>query len=216
VFNATFSNISAISWRSGLLVEDKVLIAMCQLNWRRKGIQMYFHNNNKFKGIIYQKRISSMTTISHTCYCLPFNKIFITICLKYIQLNWMCKGILHFIRFHLGGILKVISRDHLYINNMFSFQVFDIMLMLYDTDIEFSRWPEGCGLSCNCVILSTIKRGQIHFNVFSFSSVERQKEMVITYALTSQRTPLNIIISTLVSAIFRQFDTCFGLFDIAG
>jgi len=35
-------------------------------------------------------------------------------------------------------------------------------------------------------------------------------------ALTSQMTPLKTIRTTLVSAIFRQFGRCFGLFVIAG
>jgi hypothetical protein len=46
--------------------------------------------------------------------------------------------------------------------------------------------------------------------------VERQKEMVTVEALTSQMTPMKGIRTTLVSAIFRQFGRCFGLFDIAG
>jgi len=46
--------------------------------------------------------------------------------------------------------------------------------------------------------------------------VERQKETVTVKALTSQTTPLKTIRTTLVSAIFRKFGSCFGLFDIAG
>jgi hypothetical protein len=46
--------------------------------------------------------------------------------------------------------------------------------------------------------------------------VERQKKMVTVQVLTSQKTPMKIIRKTLVSAIFRQFGSCFGLFDIAG
>jgi len=45
--------------------------------------------------------------------------------------------------------------------------------------------------------------------------VERQKEMVTVYALTSQMTPMKTIRTTLVSAIYRQIGSCFGLFDIA-
>jgi hypothetical protein len=43
--------------------------------------------------------------------------------------------------------------------------------------------------------------------------VERQKETLIVYALTSQMTQLKTIRTTLVSAIVRQFGGCFGLFD---
>jgi hypothetical protein len=48
--------------------------------------------------------------------------------------------------------------------------------------------------------------------------VEQQKETVTVYiyVLTSQMTPLKATKTMLVSAIFRQFDSCFGLFDIAG
>jgi hypothetical protein len=46
--------------------------------------------------------------------------------------------------------------------------------------------------------------------------VERQKEMVTVYTLTSQMTPMKTIRTTLVSAIYRQIGSCFGLFDIAG
>jgi hypothetical protein len=46
--------------------------------------------------------------------------------------------------------------------------------------------------------------------------VERQKKMVTVQVLTSQKTPMKIIRKTLVSAIFRQIGSCFGLFDIAG
>jgi hypothetical protein len=46
--------------------------------------------------------------------------------------------------------------------------------------------------------------------------VERQKETVKVSARVSQRTPLKTIRKTLVSAHFRQFGTCFELFDIAG
>jgi hypothetical protein len=35
-------------------------------------------------------------------------------------------------------------------------------------------------------------------------------------ALTSQMMPMKTIRTTLVSHIFRQFASCFGLFDIAG
>jgi len=46
--------------------------------------------------------------------------------------------------------------------------------------------------------------------------VKRQKETVAVQALTPQMRPMKTIRSTLVSAIFRQFGSCFGLFDIAG
>jgi hypothetical protein len=46
--------------------------------------------------------------------------------------------------------------------------------------------------------------------------VERHKEMVTAYALTSQMTPMETIRTTLVSAIYRQIGSYFGLFDIAG
>jgi hypothetical protein len=45
---------------------------------------------------------------------------------------------------------------------------------------------------------------------------ERQKETVTVQARMSQMTPLKTIRTTLASAIFRQFSTCFGLSDIAG
>ena len=40
--------------------------------------------------------------------------------------------------------------------------------------------------------------------------------MVTVYALTSQMTPMETIRTTLVSAIYRQIGSYFGLFDIAG
>jgi hypothetical protein len=40
--------------------------------------------------------------------------------------------------------------------------------------------------------------------------------MVTVYVLTSQMTQWKTIRTTLVSAIFRQFGSIFGLFDIAG
>ena len=40
--------------------------------------------------------------------------------------------------------------------------------------------------------------------------------MVTVYALTSEMTPMETIRTTLVSAIYRQIGSCFGLFDIAG
>ena len=43
--------------------------------------------------------------------------------------------------------------------------------------------------------------------------VERRKETLIVYALTSQMTQLKTIRTTLVSAILTQFGGCFGLFD---
>ena len=46
--------------------------------------------------------------------------------------------------------------------------------------------------------------------------VKRQKEMVTIYTLTSQLTPMKTIRTTIVSAIYRQIGSCFGLFDIAG
>jgi hypothetical protein len=39
--------------------------------------------------------------------------------------------------------------------------------------------------------------------------------MVTAYALTSQMTPMETIRTTLVSAIYRQIGSYFGLFDIA-
>ena len=71
-------------------------------------------------------------------------------------------------------------------------------------------------------MLSTNKEGQIHFSVMDLinhfwylSHVERQKETVTVYTLTSQMTPLNTIRNMLVLVIFREFDSCFGFFDIA-
>ena len=46
--------------------------------------------------------------------------------------------------------------------------------------------------------------------------VERQKETVTVYVLTSKMTQLKTTRTMLISVIFRQFDSCFGLFDIAG
>jgi hypothetical protein len=46
--------------------------------------------------------------------------------------------------------------------------------------------------------------------------VERKKETVTVSALMLQMATLKAIGKTLVSAIFRQFGCCFGLFDIAG
>ena len=46
--------------------------------------------------------------------------------------------------------------------------------------------------------------------------VERHKEMVTVYALTSQMTPMKTIRTTLVSAINKQICSYFGFFDIAG
>ena len=46
--------------------------------------------------------------------------------------------------------------------------------------------------------------------------VWQKKEMVTVQVQTSQRTPLKTIVTTLVSALFRQYGSCFGLFDIAG
>jgi len=45
---------------------------------------------------------------------------------------------------------------------------------------------------------------------------EQQKETVTVSALMSQVTPLKANRTTFVSVIFRQFDKCFGFFDIAG
>ena len=44
--------------------------------------------------------------------------------------------------------------------------------------------------------------------------VELQKEMVTVQMLTLQMTPLKTIRMTFVSAHFRQFGSCFELFDI--
>jgi hypothetical protein len=46
--------------------------------------------------------------------------------------------------------------------------------------------------------------------------VERQKEMVAVYALTSQMTPMKTIRTMLVSAIYRQIGSYLGLYDITG
>jgi hypothetical protein len=44
--------------------------------------------------------------------------------------------------------------------------------------------------------------------------VELQKEMVTVQVLTPRTTPLKTIRMTFVSAHFRQFGSCFELFDI--
>jgi hypothetical protein len=53
-------------------------------------------------------------------------------------------------------------------------------------------------------------------DIILYLLVERQKEMVTVHTLTSQMTPMKTIRTTLVSAIYRQIGSCFGLFDIAG
>jgi hypothetical protein len=46
--------------------------------------------------------------------------------------------------------------------------------------------------------------------------VERPKDTVTVQTLTSQMMPMKTIRTMLVSAIFRQFGSLFGIFDIAG
>jgi len=75
-------------------------------------------------------------------------------------------------------------------------------------------------LSCNCVILSTKKGGQIKFSVIrSFLVPESCGDMERNgNSISSDITDdiIEMITTTLVLVIFRQFGRCFGLFDIAG
>jgi hypothetical protein len=75
------------------------------------------------------------------------------------------------------------------------------------------------------VILSSNKEGQINFSVIyhqtnktfmASDSCGARKRRVTEYALTSQMKKLKTIKTTHVSAVYGQFVSCFGLFDIAG
>ena len=69
-------------------------------------------------------------------------------------------------------------------------------------------------LSCNSVILSTNKGGQINSVLFSHGP---NKAFLVpdSHRVTERNGNVLALRITLVSVIFRQYGSCFGLFDIA-